>query len=387
MPRRTRAPKDDAPFPPGWEPFLAAICADPGDDTARLVLADWLQENGDELRAEFIRVQCELFRAYPNYDNDFAGARAAFTAEQRGRWEREGNLFNLHRSRWTDGFPKWARGSRFRRGFAFSFTATAQRWLADGERVRRLTPVEVLSLERFEGLEREVLLAPSLVGLDRLFLPDLASGGARVLADSPALDSLTGLAVGAGGRWILGGDETAFLGSARLANLRHLWLRSNPIGDAAALAVAASRALTRLEEVTISNAQMQARGFAALVESPNLERVRVLNVQANGFANRGVLALVGSKLASLDELNMRYCGLTAAAAGLLASWPGLRSVRVLRLGGNNFGAAAARTLLASEHLANVVTLELPKLGITKAEHEALFALPEYQRIASVSLVS
>jgi uncharacterized protein (TIGR02996 family) len=37
-----------------------AIRAHPDDDTPRLVYADWLQENGDEPRAEFIRVQCAL---------------------------------------------------------------------------------------------------------------------------------------------------------------------------------------------------------------------------------------------------------------------------------------------------------------------------------------
>lgn len=36
-----------------------AICANPDEDTPRLVYADWLQEHGDEDRAEFIRVQCE----------------------------------------------------------------------------------------------------------------------------------------------------------------------------------------------------------------------------------------------------------------------------------------------------------------------------------------
>jgi uncharacterized protein (TIGR02996 family) len=40
--------------------LLRAVLADPADDTARLVLADWLEEAGDGERAEFIRVQVEL---------------------------------------------------------------------------------------------------------------------------------------------------------------------------------------------------------------------------------------------------------------------------------------------------------------------------------------
>jgi uncharacterized protein (TIGR02996 family) len=40
------------------EAFLRAIFDAPDDDTPRLVYADFLQENGEEVRAEFIRWQC-----------------------------------------------------------------------------------------------------------------------------------------------------------------------------------------------------------------------------------------------------------------------------------------------------------------------------------------
>lgn len=42
--------------------FLAAIIANPDDDAPRLIFADWLAENGQDDRAEFIRVQCKLAR-------------------------------------------------------------------------------------------------------------------------------------------------------------------------------------------------------------------------------------------------------------------------------------------------------------------------------------
>lgn len=44
------------------EALFAAILATPADDTVRLVLADWLQENGQPDRAEFIRVQIRMSR-------------------------------------------------------------------------------------------------------------------------------------------------------------------------------------------------------------------------------------------------------------------------------------------------------------------------------------
>lgn len=46
-------------------PFIDAILAAPDDDAPRLIYADWLQEHGDEARAEFIRVQCELHQIAP----------------------------------------------------------------------------------------------------------------------------------------------------------------------------------------------------------------------------------------------------------------------------------------------------------------------------------
>lgn len=45
-----------------WPAFLAAIRAAPTDDLPRLVAADFVEENGDAERAEFIRVQVEVER-------------------------------------------------------------------------------------------------------------------------------------------------------------------------------------------------------------------------------------------------------------------------------------------------------------------------------------
>src|SRR3954454_1972729 len=44
----------------GGEALLRAIIEAPGDDTPRLVYADWLDEHDDPARAEFIRAQCSL---------------------------------------------------------------------------------------------------------------------------------------------------------------------------------------------------------------------------------------------------------------------------------------------------------------------------------------
>ncbi|MFQ3592728.1 MAG: TIGR02996 domain-containing protein [Gemmataceae bacterium] len=47
---------------PGSHGFLQAIAEEPDEDLHRLVLADWLDEQGHSLRAEFIRLSLQLAR-------------------------------------------------------------------------------------------------------------------------------------------------------------------------------------------------------------------------------------------------------------------------------------------------------------------------------------
>src|SRR4051794_37362724 len=85
--------------------FFDAIRADPGDDVARLVFADWLDEHGEPDRAEFIRLQIALARG--------SVARAEVEATEK----RADELLLRHREGWLPGCAgiDWMVG--FRRGF------------------------------------------------------------------------------------------------------------------------------------------------------------------------------------------------------------------------------------------------------------------------------
>ena len=79
--------------------LLAAINANPDDDTPRLVYADWLDENGQPEWAEFIRLQCGVGL------DDTLRSRAT-------------ELEVRHRSDWLQWFPQRAGAEwEFRRGF------------------------------------------------------------------------------------------------------------------------------------------------------------------------------------------------------------------------------------------------------------------------------
>jgi uncharacterized protein (TIGR02996 family) len=57
---------------PDWAGFVAAIRADPADDTVRLIAADWLEEYDPE-RAEFIRTHLAYYAARHNHRHQSFG--------------------------------------------------------------------------------------------------------------------------------------------------------------------------------------------------------------------------------------------------------------------------------------------------------------------------
>lgn len=135
--------------------LLAAVIADPDEDTPRLVMADWFDENGQPDRAEFIRVQCEIANLSdpipPNtiirvLTSDEANRRNALRRRERElkdpsdltwhlRWPSE-----LSRKGWH--YPVQV----FRRGFVESVTCSAEDWLRVGNAVRIAQPVTRVEL-------------------------------------------------------------------------------------------------------------------------------------------------------------------------------------------------------------------------------------------------
>src|SRR3954467_3828719 len=92
--------------------FLSEIRERPDDDSPRLVFADWLDENGDPDRAEFIRVQIEWARTIwpdPNW----------YTLH-----DRQQRLWESNHERWLSGLPDacWPNVT-FERGFVSSVEA------------------------------------------------------------------------------------------------------------------------------------------------------------------------------------------------------------------------------------------------------------------------
>ncbi|MCI0700669.1 MAG: TIGR02996 domain-containing protein, partial [Planctomycetia bacterium] len=81
------------------EAFIEAIAAHRDEDTPRLVFADWLQENGEEDRAEFIRLECEL----ATHRRELAW-RSPLPEHLQELWNLSRELFDLRSSFWFEPF-------------------------------------------------------------------------------------------------------------------------------------------------------------------------------------------------------------------------------------------------------------------------------------------
>ena len=172
---------------PEYSALLRAICADPDDDTPRLVVADWLEEHGDADRAAFIRIQVELARL------EAAGLGKSLETDELRKKERWFlGPFSVLPSFWAaEACPQLVRvipGERgkplesmrvegaervmFRRGFVELVSCPAADWLRHGVVIRGRQPVRDVDLTHCRQLTRDdwYAMLPALRGLRTLYL-------------------------------------------------------------------------------------------------------------------------------------------------------------------------------------------------------------------------
>jgi uncharacterized protein (TIGR02996 family) len=296
--------------------FLEEIVAHPEDDTPRLIFADWLDEQGDSARAEFIRVQI---------------SRATLLAWDPGQVQlrlREWALIEEHGQKWKGELPdiKGVTWDGFRRGFigAATFDSFAD-LKRDAGACCAATPIEAVSVRwprQGEGTEQ---IKP-IAGLREL--------------------SITGQVV-------VRGDIDRLAGAPLLSTLRALNIRQ---------------------------CSLEGEGFAQLVRSPHFGNLTALRVPGNSIGNRAISALFDAvSLTSLTELDLSETGsygrgrrvgryredpvIEATDLQALAGWPGMARLRSLTLSGNQARRGGLRALLRSPRVANLKELRLRANGL------------------------
>jgi uncharacterized protein (TIGR02996 family) len=240
----------------------AAIRAHPADDTPRLVYADWLQENGDDARAEFIRLQCQIVRL----PNDRKTARKILPALK----HRERVLATANRERWTaalaralarqgpKGSQPWRSGIGFRRGFVYGLRLDldgAHRLTTAGD---DLEPLDTVSVFQLRG------------GYNPRKLAEVFAWGGVGCVELLTLAGATD-------------DGVGHLTAAASARIYYLELAGGGVTDAGAAALAGWPCGAGVLYLGLSDNRIGDRGADALAASPFLTNARELNLRGNGI--------------------------------------------------------------------------------------------------------
>lgn len=254
--------------------LLTAILADPDDDTARLVFADWLQENGQPLRSEFIRAQIEAVRADPfGPASRKAERRAAEILEEyRPAWTRHLNGRGLVE------FPG------FERGFISRLAIEPVSFVNQIETLFTTEPVQALKLYRFASS------MPERVSLEPLF-------------ELPRLRQVRGLELSP---HILDADEyEAMSDCSHLDDVRELSLRVNPVPPAWLERTLRGDRFPNLTGLDLSEVSHVGRALAATIPAANHRKLKRLNLSGVAFNSDQIQKVLCSRcLREVEELRL-----------------------------------------------------------------------------------
>lgn len=388
-----------------------AICEYPDEDTPRLAFADLIEEEGDGLRAAFIRTQVELARV-TEYDPFWVKCRQ-FHA---GVFLAEGMVHTLPKPL-PDGFS-WA-AYRFRRGFPWLLMALGAEALTErGAALFATAPIQALSfddrgqpdvaelagcphLARVRRLEFinsrldaddlvELGVTPYSAGVTELtFAHDgIRADGLEVLAGSDLFPRLESLKL----------DQNVIppallvdaLGAAtEPGNLRRLSLPFAELHAPDAATLFDLPALQSLDHLDLrDNPRLGPEGIESLTESGILRGLRVLNLSKTYPGVPGVRALTAtSALAGVRSLDLSENRLGPVAARALAETERVRGLRVLSLENNPVGDKGAESLAGSRHLTGLLELDLRDCGVTDAGAIALAESPHLENLLRLDVRS
>lgn len=342
------------------EALLTAIRANPDEDTPRLVYADWLDENGQPDRAEFIRLQCELAQLTDTSDSyavyEFIRDRDHVTRPA-ADWPRIDNgihrllaltlrardLLKQHEEEWVPKLPKkykieWITVPYleklplgFDRGFPHRVVINDVRKVAAvAEQLRRSAPVITLITQNFSAR----------------FVEQLAGAG--------LLDWVTGLDL----RGDSGSGLRAFGARPEAARVRAISVQSGD-GDNIASALAEGPHWTGLRTLDLSDTILRAEVAEQLFGAKNLRTLEHLSLRGFGtWTTDTIRALAAGAFTEFSSLRLVYCGLDDDAAEVIASCPALARLRTLDLGHNAIAGRGVTALLTAPHTVNVAFLGL-----------------------------
>jgi uncharacterized protein (TIGR02996 family) len=358
----------------------------PDDDMPRLVLADWLEETGDEAdlaRAEFMRIQCQLPRTKGRVRSDLEWRERSLWWKYVETWlgpiyvactgfsfnrglpavELDGERLELVDLDSLFGCPHWA---WVERAFLSEFSRQLMTRFLESPAVSRLRVLHVQGGQPLSGAGDPLSECRQLELLEQLVLRSvgLTEEGTIQLASCPSLTSLTSLDLGA----------NHVTGVALEA-----------LGRASALT-----ALTVLEAggcpVCEDHTSPARAALRAFFHGPLAERLVRLGLAGTGMLSAEVELLTGSPmLANLEELDLSANHLDDRAIDVLAESERGTRLKRLVLCDNEIDEPGVVALTRSPHLANLEALDLAGNLVDAGMLQALVEAPHWWGLKQMRL--
>lgn len=272
------------------EALLQSILAEPEDDAARLIYADWLEEHGrpeQQPRAEFIRVQIALANLPAN------------DPQVKALSKREKELWKTHKDDWLQALPELLRPKktiRFHRGFYEELNLTTSTWSYLGVKLFARNPIFRLRLSGTVDRHRTGALAV-IPDLARIRVLDLSGchletprNTLQILFGTPFLSAVHRLEMRKAS--ISSPDLGVLLASPLYGRLRHLDLAENAIGLEGARNLASVEQSQGLKELSLAHNPLDDAAARALAGSPHLVGLTRLDLRGIALKAKGRDALV-----------------------------------------------------------------------------------------------
>jgi uncharacterized protein (TIGR02996 family) len=334
--------------------FLESIRENPLEDTPRLVYADWLEEQLDFARADFIRIQCRLARTSPGDT----------VREELQRQERELWFANQFQWKAESNLPTNLTTGVFDRGFPHPrhVELDAQMLLGMPDTVWRMAPLWGISF-----LPRPVDILPHVAAMKELsqiseleIYPITEEIEPRLILPiltSPHLKNLRTLQLN--GIRCQPEHLRVAIESGNLRNCMRLRISAMPLGELGCSWIANSKDLLELESLELSACQIGDEGCRTLAQANNLPSLSRLRLPQNQIGRDGAKHLTRSGwFHQLNVLELYYNHLGDTGAGILANEVGVKNLSHLDLGINWIGTAGADSLVNSTNFENLWTLYL-----------------------------
>jgi uncharacterized protein (TIGR02996 family) len=161
--------------------FLQAIISNPDDDNLRLVFADWLEDQGQCDRAEFIRTQFALANLG---ESDPRGTTFKARIQE---------LLERYAEEWLGPLRGWAVHWKFGKGFVEEITVPVQVYLDHVASITRLAPIRRIEVDLSEAeIPRAIVeCIPESVAREHVAFPIGKRGFGLVVAVRDPADSQT----------------------------------------------------------------------------------------------------------------------------------------------------------------------------------------------------